>query len=130
MDVPKQRAVVRADGAGHVVRQQVIHGMAAYPGREAEDLVGDGADLDADVALLHLGHDIGVPRQGKPVADALGSEEEGVHQVSVGVGADVEGLTAVEEKRDLYLRSLTERLESQELLSEGFQRLGFAFLAD
>jgi hypothetical protein len=104
--------------------------MAAYPGREAEDLVGDGADLDADVALLHLSHDIRVPRQGEAVADALGSEEEGVHQVSVGVGANVERLAAVEEKRDFYFGSLAERLESQELLSEVLEWLAFAFLTD
>jgi hypothetical protein len=104
--------------------------MAAYPGREAEDLVGDGADLDANVALLHLGHDIGVPRQGETVADALGSEEESVHQVSIGVGANVERLPAVEEERYLYIGSLAERLELQELLSEVFQWLGLAFFTD
>lgn len=127
---PKQRAIIRADGARHIVGQQAVDGVAAHAGREAEDLVGDGADLDADAALLHLVHDVGVARQGEAVADALRAEQQRVEEVAVRVGADVERLAAVEEERDLDVGRLAEGLELQELAGEGFERLAFAFLAD
>ena len=104
--------------------------MATHPGRQTQDLVGDGADLDADAALLHLAHDVGVARQGKAVADALRAEQQGVEEVAVGVGADVERLAAVQEQGDLDARRLAEGLELQELLREGFEGFAFAFFAD
>ena len=104
--------------------------MAAHARRQAEDLVGDGADLDADAALPHLVHDVGVAREGEAVADALRAEQQRVEQVAVRVGADVERLAAVEEEGDLDVGGLAEGLELQELAGEGFERLAFAFLAD
>jgi uncharacterized metal-binding protein YceD (DUF177 family) len=69
--------------------------MPTDPRRQSQDLIRDGADLDTDTALLHLGHDVGVARQGEAVADALRAEQQGVEQVAVGVGADVERLATV-----------------------------------
>lgn len=127
---PEQRPIIRANRARHVIRQQAIHGMATHPGGQAQDLVGDGADLDADTALLHPAHDVGMARQGEAVADALRAEQQGVEQIAVGVGADVERLAAVQEEGDLDLRGLAEGLEPKELLREGFEGLAFAFFAD
>lgn len=94
---PEQRPIIRTNRARHIVRQQTIHRMPTDPRRQTQDLIGDGADLDADAALLHLVHDVGVAGQGKAVADALRAEQQGVEQVAVGVGADVERLAAVQE---------------------------------
>ena len=71
--------------------------MPTNPRRQAQDLIRDGADLDTNTALFHLGHDVGVAGQGKAVADALRAEQQGVEQVAVGVGADVERLAAVQQ---------------------------------
>ena len=104
--------------------------MPAHAGRETENLVGYGADLDADAALLHLVHDIWVARQGEAVPDTLRAKEEGVHKVAVCLGADVERLAAVEEERNVLAGGLAEGLELQELLPEGVEGLAFALFAD
>lgn len=80
--------------------------MPADPGRQAQDFVRDGADLDADVAAAHLVHDKRVPRQGEAVPDAARPEQQRVHQVSVRVGTHVESLAAVEEEGDVDARGL------------------------
>lgn len=129
-NIPEQRAVVGADGAAHVVGQEAVHGVAAHARRQAEDFVGDGADLDADPVLLHHLHDVGVPREREAVADALGAEQQGVDQVAVGVGADIQRLAAVEQEGDVGPGSRAEVLELEKLLREVFERPALALLAD
>ena len=80
--------------------------MPADAGRKTENLVGYRADLDADAALLHLVHDVRVARQGEAVANTLRTEEEGVHKVAVGLGANVKRLAAMEEERNFLAGGL------------------------
>lgn len=127
--IPKQSTIIRTEGTWYIVRQQVVRRVAAYPRRQAQDFVGNGADLDADPPPLHLVHDVRVSRQGETVADALGAEQQGVHKVAVGVCAELECLTAVEEQGYLDVGGFAKRLELEELPSEGLERLAFAFLA-
>jgi hypothetical protein len=70
-----------------------------------------------------------VAGEGEAVADALGAEQQRVHEVAVRVGANVERLAAVEEEGDLYVGGLAEGLELQELGTEGLERLALAFFA-
>jgi hypothetical protein len=70
-----------------------------------------------------------VAGEGEAVADALGAEQQRVHEVAVRVGADVERLAAVEEEGDFYVGGLAEGLELQELGTEGLERLALAFFA-
>lgn len=129
-DIPEQRAVVGVDCAGHILGQQAVDGVAADAGGEAEDLVGDGADLDADIALLHHPHDARVARQGKAVADALRAQDQRVDEVAVRVGADVERLAAVEQEGYLHALLRAFRLEPDELVSEVPQGPALALFSD
>lgn len=104
--------------------------MAVDARREAQDLVGDGADLDADVALLHLLEHVRVAGQREAVADALRVEEQRVHQVAVCVAADVERLAAVEEEGDLDFGFAARLFELEELGDKVFEWPAFALLAD
>ena len=130
MDRPEQSAIIRADGAVDIVRQEIIHGVPVHPGREAEDLVGYRTDLDADAALLHLFHDVRVPWQGEAVADAFRSEQERVHQVAIGVHANIQRLAAVKEEGNVNIRLPAVLLEVKELRDEVLQRSSLALLAD
>ena len=104
--------------------------MPADARRQSEDLVGDGAELDADFVFFHLLHDVRVPGQGEAVADAFCAEQQGVVEVAVGVGALVERLAAVEEEGDGYVVGGAFGLELEELFGEVAQRMAFALLAD
>lgn len=73
--------------------------MPTDPRRQPQDLIRDGTDLDTHAALLHLGHNVGMARESEAVADALRAEQQGVEQVAVGIGADVERLAAVQQER-------------------------------
>lgn len=70
-NVPEESPVVCAERAVHVVRQQVINCMPADSWSETQDFVGDRANLDADIVLLHLLHDIWMPSQCEAVADTF-----------------------------------------------------------
>lgn len=71
-----------------------------------------------------------MPREGEAVADALGAEQQGVDQVAVGVGADIQRLAAVEQEGDVGPGSRAEVLELEKLLREVFERPALALLAD
>jgi len=104
--------------------------MAIDARRETQDLVGDGADFDANVALLHLLEHIRMARQRKAVADALRVQQEGVHKVAVGVGSDVEGLAAVEKKGNFDPLLAARLLELEKLGHKVFEWSAFAFFAN
>jgi hypothetical protein len=106
--------------------------VAGDPWRQAEDLVGDGAELDADPLFLHLLHDPRVPGHGIPVADPLRAEQDGVEEVPVRRGTILQRLAAVEQERDLDPRLLAVGLELEELFGEVLKGIGLAvpFLAD
>jgi len=58
----EERAVVAVDCAVNIIRKQVVHGVAVYPRRQPKDFVRYGTDFEADALLLHLLHNVGMPR--------------------------------------------------------------------
>jgi hypothetical protein len=64
------------------------------------------------------------------MSDALRAEEQGIDEVSVGVGANVQCLAAVEEEGYVLSCSCAEVLELEKLLFEVFQGSALAFLSD
>ena len=69
--------------------------MAAYSWGESENLVGDGAELHADVFGLHMRHDPRVPWHSESVANPLRAEQHRIEEVLVGRGTIFLRLAAV-----------------------------------
>ncbi|MCO5553769.1 hypothetical protein L7F22_007295 [Adiantum nelumboides] len=76
--VPKLARVVVGNGHGHVAGQERQDRVDRGVGRVAENLVGDGAGLDADLARLDHVDEEWVLDQAVPVSDSLGPEQDGI----------------------------------------------------
>ena len=86
----------------NILSEEAVHGMAVYSRREAQDLIGNRAHLNADIPLFHLLQDVWVPGQSESVSDTLRVEKEGIHQISIRILADVQRLSAMKQERDIH----------------------------
>lgn len=113
----------------HIRRQQLIHGVARHAARQAQHLVGDGAQLEAHAGGAHALQDVRVAGEREAVPDAPRAQQQRVDEVLVGRGPALERLAAVEQERDGHARRGAPPLEGEEFRDEGLERVALGFFA-
>lgn len=130
VSLPKERPVIGANGAMHIVGQQLVHGVSICSRCEPQNLVGNRAQLQADALGLHVLHNIRMLCQGKAMPYALRPQQKSVDQIAIRVGAHIQRLAAVEQEGDIELLLGALFLEFEQFGDKGLDRIAWCLFTN